>query len=528
MQTTLLFDPNRKTKKKWTSVCADSDCQDKSCHGSLSDSVSSSSHGSSHKSKTPSPPLSQAALENSTITTLQKLLTALGRQLEAQTHCGCGHAHASSRQTSKELNSPVTDIESSKNNEPELVLEEPEDCAIKVGEVGEAIANLNGLYVVAPIIDSFVAMTNPSATKSFWLNPKVTRLDLSLIGILAAALLIIWMMKGASYCHAQQEINSRTLKNLIKLIEFALTLAKSGKTQTTAGVPLMDLTIAIDGKNIALKDFTLINPQEAPPLNWYLRFLLAGDVGAHMLEYVGMSSIPIDAVTNNSATQFSLLSFCLILSYFVCKSEQATCRSTLVIWEALKKGQIINDPTANAPNNWTKVAAVGKFPALLIDVTLNCSQAFYGNLPSALVLGLLISITDTEISYIIASRTQTTGQIQSDQDIIIEDNRSDWQKITPAAKIYIGSRAFGTGGERSQPITQTLIRLLNLSKGDQAITSIILWLAMTGTAYSQARNGVEHVAAQNYQLACGLFDTLKKSQLSFRASTTNPLSKGLL
>ncbi len=431
---------------------------------------------------------------------IEELIKALGSQ-----GVGCSHVHHTHK--------TEEDIDEEDQNFPTLSgleIEEAEDFAIKAGKVGEIITSIGGALAIGPVLDLLVMLIDHKASESVWwlkINPD---LQVSPAILLVSLALVIPAAYGAPHCHAQLEIASRTRDNFLIMAKYAQKLLKwRFNKNLEINAPLLAMpTIKVGGQEIAIDEFTLLPPSEATPLSFKQKIQIIGDVEQHFNEYVGLSIIAILRNIKNPIVQLTLTALCLLIAAKACQPEVTTCANTLIFMNSLKDKKIINNPGASNKANWeTKFSAMAKFPAVFYASLLSFQQICFGNFYAGLVLALLATKGNIITQYFINANTQAIGESQHKElantseitPALINDERSAWEKLSFLGKELVVSRAFGTGNERSEPITISIIALTALagaplSPAGQAILALCLCLAGTITAYSEARNAAEHTA----------------------------------
>jgi hypothetical protein len=433
---------------------------------------------------------------------IEELIKALGSQGVGCSHDHHGHSNIHQAEESTYEEDQNFQIDRS------LQSEEAEDFPIKAGKVGEIITSIGGALAIGPVLDLLVMLIDHKASESVWwlkLNPD---LQVSPAILLISLALVIPAVYGAPHCHAQLEIASRTRNDFLVMAKYAQKLLK-GQLNCNFEINDQDLEmpkIKVGNQEIAIDEFTLISPSEAMPLTFKQKIQIIGDVEQHFNEYVGLSIIAILRNIKNPTVQVILTCLCLLIAAKACQPEVTTCANTLIFMNTLKNRQIINNPQATNDANWeTKFSAMAKFPAVFYASLLSFQQICFGNLYAGLALALLTTKGNIITQYFINANTQAIGESQHKElantseitPAVINDERSAWEKLSFFGKELVVSRAFGTGNERSEPITISIIALTALagaplSHAGQAILALCLCLAGTMTAYSEARNAAEH------------------------------------
>ncbi|MBP9726545.1 MAG: hypothetical protein KBD83_03655, partial [Gammaproteobacteria bacterium] len=346
--------------------------------------------------------------------------------------------------------------------------------------------------------------------------------------------LVIPAVYGAPHCHAQLEIATRTRYNFLIMAKYAQKLLKWGlNNNVEINDPQLAMpTIKVGDQLIAIDEFTLIPPSGATPLSFKQKTQIIGDVEQHFNEYVGLTIIAILRNIKNPIAQLTLTALCLLIAAKACQPEVITCANTLIFMNTLKNKQIINNPDASNKANWeTKFSAMAKFPAVFYASLLSFQQICFGHFYAGLILALLATKGNIITQYFINANTQVVGESQHKErvpdiantskiiPVVIDDERSPWEKLSFLGKELVVSRAFGTGNERSEPITISIIALTALagaalSPTGQAILALCLCLAGTITAYSEARNAAEHTER------IGFFNTPRRDKPDSRTSVS--------
>lgn len=442
---------------------------------------------------------------------IENLINAFGSQ-----GAGCGHIHHASSSTHQTKESVD---EESQNFPilPSLEIEEAEDYPVKAGKVGEIITSIGGALAIGPVLDLLVMLIDHKASDSLWLEPNAN-LKVSPAILLVSLALVVPAIYGVPHCHAQLEIASRTRNNFLIMAKYAQKLLKWGfNNNLEINAPLLAMpTIKVGNQEIAVDAFTLISPSEATPLTFKQKIQVIGDVEQHFNEYVGLTIIAILRNIKNPITQLILISLCLLIAAKACQPEITTCTHTLIFMNTLKNKQIINNPHASNKANWeTKFSAMAKFPAVFYASLLSFQQICFGNFYAGLALALLATKGNIITQYFINANTQAMGESQNKElssaivnttetaPVAIDDKRSAWEKLSFLGKELVVSRAFGTGNERSEPITISVIALTAatgaaLSSTNQAVLALCLCLAGAITAYSEARNAADHTARVSF------------------------------
>ena len=426
---------------------------------------------------------------------IEALIKAVGAQ-----GIDCGHVHAASNPCH---NQTISDEESQISPEyPSLEIEEAEDCAIQTGKAGEIITSIAGALAIGPVIDFLLTQIVPTVSEFPWFKPNDS-LKVSPAILLISLMLVSPAVYGAPHCHAKLEIASRTRNNFIILAKYAQKLLKWGlKNNLSINDSQLALPkIKIGKQEITIDAFKLIPPSAAAPLSFKQKFQIFGDVEQHYNEYVGLTIIAILRNIHNPIAQFILISACLLIAGIACQPEVTTCINTLALMNELKNGNIINNPNATNTANWkTKFSAIAKTPAILYASLLSFQQICFGNFYAGLALAILATKGNIITQYFINAHTEALGESQSNAtQLHVVDKRKSWQKLTLFGKELVVSRAFGTGNERSEPITLTIIALVAITGGrlsatEQAALALSLCLAGTVTAYSEARNAADHTS----------------------------------
>lgn len=434
---------------------------------------------------------------------IENLIQALGSQ-----GIGCGHKHPQG--ASVTIQETGDEEAQSFPLSPELEVEEAEDWAIKIGKIGEIITSLGGALAIGPVLDVILRIIDNRIANIPWFKPN-DDLETSPAMLLVALMLVLPAIYGAPYCHAKLEIASRTRNNFLILAKYAQKLLKWG-LQHNLNIDHPDLnmpTIKIGDQEIAIDEFTLISPKETASLTFKQQVQILGDVEQHFNEYVGLTIIAIVGNIKNLMAQIMLIALSLLVAARACYPEVKTCANTLIFMNTLKNRQVIRNPSAsNKADCETKFSALAKTPAVFYASFLSFQQMCLGNSYAGLMLALLTTKGNILTQYIINSNTQTLGEPEVRQtsqegregaDIMFADERKAWKKLTFLGKELVVSRAVGTGNERSEPITITVIAIVSLagssiSRVNQSILAAMLCVLGTLTAFSEARNAADHMA----------------------------------
>lgn len=439
---------------------------------------------------------------------IESLIKAFGSQ-----GIGCGHVH---HNVSVNTQNETFDDEESQElpSYPDLEIKEAEDWAVRIGKLGEVIASLGGVFAIAPVLDLILMLLDKRPSESAWFSPN-SDVGTSPAMLLAALVLIIPAIYGGPHCHAQLEIASRTRDNFISLAKYAQKLLKWGNQNNLAidDERLKMPTIKIDNKEIPIDEFVLISPQDAVSLNLEQKLQIVGDVQQHFNEYIGLIILAIVRNIKNSIALLVLIPICLIVAAIACYPEVKTCSNTLRFMNTLRNGKVINNPSVIAKANFaTKFSAFAKTPTIFYANFLSFRQICFGNIYGASVFAFLATKGNIITQYFINRHTQSLGESASrklshnprdfESNVLIPDTDS-WRRLTLFGKELVVSRAFGTGNERSEPIIIVIIAFADLfsfsiSEKNQVILALVLCLAGTLTAYSEARNSADHIGRESF------------------------------
>ncbi|MES2204193.1 MAG: hypothetical protein V4496_03130 [Pseudomonadota bacterium] len=405
---------------------------------------------------------------------------------------GCGHTHSSSSQH--------TDVETSSHpGDLRLRAEETEDLAIQIGKIGEFITSLGGSLAIGPILDILLTSVYPKAKESAWFVPNDT-LQVSPAILLISLMLVVPAAYGAPYCHAKLEIASRERDNFITSAKYWQQLLHWGDSNRFQLDDQRLICPTIQERPI--NRFIVIDPEDVSSLSCKEKCAVLGDVEQHFNEYIGLTVIAILKNIHNPIAQFILIGAAVLIAGIACKPEVTTCFNTLIVMNEFEKGRIIDNPNAsNQAGCQTKFSAIAKSFAILYANFLSFQQICFGNFYAGLTLAIFATTGNIFTQLCINANTESIGEAQKDSSETVgieEDNRSAWQKLTFFGKGLIICRAFGTGNERSEPITLTVIALTaltgsRLSSTSEALLALGLCLPGTLTAYSEARNAEDHL-----------------------------------
>lgn len=427
---------------------------------------------------------------------LEKLIKALGSQ-----GIGCGHVHHSAPSVHLPKNLSDEESQQVKPEYPVLEVEEAEDFPIKAGKVGEIITSLGGAFAIGPVLDLLLKLIAPHLIQSLWFKSNED-LEVSPGMLLVSLALVAPAIYGAPHCHAQLEIASRTRNNFLILAKYSQQLLRWGQgNNLEINAPELQMpAIKIGTEEIAIDRFTLTSPSDVTPLTFKQKIQIIGDVEQHFNEYVGLSIIAILRNIRNPIAQLALSALSLFIAAIACRPEVTTCANTLVFMNTLKNAKIIDNPeSSNKANAETTFSAIAKTPAVLYANLLSFQEICFGNFYAGLCLALLATKGNIITQYFINTNTQAVGESQVNEVDSVDDKRTTWKKLSLLGKELVVSRAFGTGNERSEPITIGIIALAvftgsRLSPTEQAILALSLCLMGTVTAYSEARNAADHTA----------------------------------
>lgn len=444
---------------------------------------------------------------------LENLINALGSH-----GIGCSHTHHNSpAHTQAE---EATDLENQERPLfPEEEIEEAEDYAIKAGKAGEIVTSLGGALAIGPVLALVfmwcTRLTGSTLDESPWFTPNA-ELKVSPTILIISLCLVIPAAWGAPACHAQLEIASRTRNNFLAQAVHAQKLLKWGQNNHLE-VNDPQLASGID-------HFKLVEESEAPPLSSKQKLQIIGDVEQHFNEYVGLTIIAILRNIENPAAQAVLIATSLMIAAIACWPEVTTCKNTLVLMNAFKNSLIIEAADATNTANWqTKFSAFAKIPAVFYANFLSFQQICYGNVYAGLVLASLATAGNIVTQYYININTQNVGEASSHSaEMAMIDNRTAWNQLSLFGKALVAFRAIGTGNERSEPITITIIAIANLAGASlsstiQAAIALGWFMAGTASAYSEARNAADHLAR------VGFFNSAPLQKNTNDTSATQPL-----
>lgn len=448
----------------------------------------------------------------------------LGGLIKALGSVGISCCHSSSN-----LNVTQTTDDEENPIEPTLEVEEAEDTAVQIGKIGEIITSLGGALAIGPIINLLVMLAFPHASSYSWFTPN-SDIKVSPGILLISLFLVLPAVYGAPHCHAQLEIASRTRNNFLAKAKHAQTLLNYGLKNNLDINRFVMPEITVGNNTRAIDQFKLISPAEVGPLAFKQKFQIFGDGEQHLNEFIGLTIIAILRNIQNPIAQYILIIFCVLIAAYACKPEVTTCFNTLKLMNELERGNIINDPNAeNKGNCQTTFSAIAKIPAVLYANLLSFQQICFGNFPAGLTFALLATKGNIITQYFINAHTQTAGASQ--QKSLVNsvanttettfDDKKAWQKLTLFGKELVITRAVGTGNERSEPITITIIALAVLAgkpfpTWGQSLLAAVLCALMTATAYSEARNAADHTArVRFFQNSLSITTGIKQKLLDF-------------